>query len=386
MKRKLNTLLILLLTGVAVRAQIPSLCQSDESGLWGYCDPKDRTKVLIDHQFDVANDFYGDYAVVHKGPLWGIISQNGQEVIPIQYEEAYLCDDAADRALVRKNGQWAFFDFEHKPITRLYTIDEKYNPLGLDEPVAYFDKDELLEVSVDGKWGLIDFNGEVYVDLKYDFVRAQYGFDDELDAEGLVGMVAGLDGKYAIFNKSGEQVKGHANYKDFYGFWFEYAVLKKGKKILFVKMPEAKAYTEHPDKDARKNKLMYHANGRSGLLSSSGEVLVPFEYDYVQSEYGMPYAYIENDNLKGLVKFGGEVLLETNYNQIYVVCEDENWFKVNKNRKYAIFSIDESTGELKQITEFKYSYVSCKSTGVANVRIGSKKGIVDRSGKETWND
>ena len=104
--------------------------------------------------YDTVRDFNGDYAVVRKDSKSGVINKEGQEIIPLEYDE----------------------------------IDDYYGTLS---------KYGIVEAKKDGKFGYLDANGNVTSEFKYsdDIVRSYGPISKINDLDGSVIVLSGMIGE-----------------------------------------------------------------------------------------------------------------------------------------------------------------------------------------------
>lgn len=76
-------------------------------GKYGYYN-KENLKVEIEPIYDVAFDFYEDYAAVKKDDVAGFINLKGEEIFPFEFEETRSFDNG--RAWVKLNGKWGVIE------------------------------------------------------------------------------------------------------------------------------------------------------------------------------------------------------------------------------------------------------------------------------------
>ena len=124
----------------------------DWDGPFGYINQKGE--VVIPLKWDDAYDFSEDYAWVAQGKnSYGCINKDGQTIIPFEYEKGYNLSHYYQQggyvfseglAGVKKNGKWGFVDYSGN-IVIPFVYDEVFN---FSEGFAWVKKE--------GKWGLVD--------------------------------------------------------------------------------------------------------------------------------------------------------------------------------------------------------------------------------------
>lgn len=112
-------------------------------------------KVIIPAKYSAIQYLPNDLFLVQENSNWGVINKKGEAVIPIQFE--YLSTVSSNSLLAKRNGMFSIIDFKNKT---LQTIKKQY------EVVISYDID-LLAVSNNGKYGIINTNEQIIVPLKY---------------------------------------------------------------------------------------------------------------------------------------------------------------------------------------------------------------------------
>ena len=93
----------------------------DETG-YGYVDGEDRT--VIEPQFHWANDFHEGRAEVQLASgLMGLIDKQGRYVIEPRYRIVEF-DENEGTVHVCRDGKWALFDYEGRPLSDFVPLDE----------------------------------------------------------------------------------------------------------------------------------------------------------------------------------------------------------------------------------------------------------------------
>lgn len=88
----------------------------------------------------------------------GFINENGEEVIPLNYDECYTFAFWEEYAAVRKQGEWFYINAQGQRLGET-TFDE----------IGLFD-DGYAKVKKGGKWGVVDRNQEIVVPMQFEEV------------------------------------------------------------------------------------------------------------------------------------------------------------------------------------------------------------------------
>lgn len=184
----------------------------------------------------------------------------------------------------------------------------------------------------DGKWGVIDNNGNVIIDLNYD------------------EMVVVPDKSTDLFI-----VTYDTNYDD--GSYKTKVLDKTGKEILsgFEKVQAIENYNNN-EVWYESDILKYQKDGKCGLIDFSGKEIVPADYEKIYAIPGIQKSIIvEKDGLRGLVSNTlGEIIIEPDYAEITALTDtyDDGYLVKSKDSYYGIITADK-----KLVLECKYDKI-----------------------------
>lgn len=176
----------------------------NEKGKWGYVD--NSGKKAIDYLFDSAGNFNKGLALVKKGNSFGMIDQNGKEIIPIKYDliERHsehifrVADNGSIKDGVLMNEKYGFVDDSGKEL-----LKPEFEEIGIfNDGLAYVKKSD--------KYGYIDDRIQTVIPCKYNAIGA-------FNAKGYVWVCEGAKfkknstsefsgGKYGIFDRNGNVI------------------------------------------------------------------------------------------------------------------------------------------------------------------------------------
>ena len=124
---------------------------------WGFVRVEDE-EVVVECIYSEVMPFQdGIAAFLSNDGKWGFINKNGNEIIRAQYSNIYTFTNGM--ALVVKDDKYGAIDVNGKIVCPI----EYKNALGYSE--------ELCAVqSQNGKWGFVDKEGSIIIDLMYDGV------------------------------------------------------------------------------------------------------------------------------------------------------------------------------------------------------------------------
>jgi KWG leptospira repeat protein len=139
------------------------MIEKDGERLWGLVDNEGNE--VIAPQYEFIYHFTDNMPVVQIDQKLGIINSQGEVIIPIQYD--YVICFIDDLAAVKLNEKWGFFDKRGKQV-----VSFKYDDISMIEGEAGFAlggfSEGLAAVEQNGKWGFINKNGSEVIPFIYD--------------------------------------------------------------------------------------------------------------------------------------------------------------------------------------------------------------------------
>ncbi len=171
-------------------ANYPTLFPVEVNGKHGFIDS--QGKLRIEPQFDAAEPFNGDLALVSVDYRYGFINDRGEQIIPAEFFYAYPFHGGFARVshgesladskfgIINQEGGWVI-EPQYEAITNLqnnraaFMIDNQWgivNESGMvilprkhEEIKAY--SEEVAAYKNDGLWGFLDTNGEPFIQPTY---------------------------------------------------------------------------------------------------------------------------------------------------------------------------------------------------------------------------
>ena len=244
------------------------------------------------------------------------------------------------------------------------TLETKYEIENFEEAIrydgnAYFQDGAAFVLGLDGKWGVMDNRGQVILPFEYDYVRIERNFDnDHMEFAGVE-----KNGKVALADRNGNLLTGF-DFDAFYGYYLPYGMrlsspklaLKQGTKVVFYDPESKKTLQEAPEQEfGVEVKTVYYKN-KMGVISRTGEIILPVEYDAVYSTDGTSYSYksqvvsVGKNGKYGIWQYGKGMLLPMQYASAAAgYVNSKMYFLVTENGKYALLD-----PEGKNVTGFEY--------------------------------
>lgn len=231
-----------------------------------------------------------------KTGKFGFTDDQGEWVIQPQFEEGEDFIDY-DFAFVKKGGKWGVINRKGETVL----------PFEYDKP-SYADySDDLRHVSKNKKHGAVDLKaGKERIKCEYD---QKLQFIEEQFTETITPILVVKNGKAGLINQFGEEI-----------------------------IPCVYDRGEWPFNLTEMGKLRTNQNKKTGIIDRKGNVLVPFQYDYV--DHSMGYDTVLYDiRVKG--KYGlysvekKKEVVPAVYDQA-ISFEDSNYAIVSKKKKYGV--------------------------------------------------
>ncbi len=239
------------------------------------------------------------------------------------------------------------------------------NLVNLESPEEKAARKELVLVSLNGKYGFADENGNIVIPLKYDYAKDF--------SEGLA--LVKLNGKWGYIDKNGNEVTSlkYDYAKDFYeglaavklnGKWGY--IDKNGNEVTPLKYDYAEDFSEGPAR--------VRLNDKYGFIDKSGNEVIPLKYDYANS-FSEGLARVKLNNKCSFIDKSGNVVIPLKY-------DDANSF----NEGLALVKLNDKWGYIDktgyEVIPLKYVYAWDFSEGLAHVRSNYRCGFIDKNGNE----
>lgn len=266
------------------------------------------------------------YLTVFTNSKWGVINSKGEIVITPTYDNFIVIPDATKPVFICQKD----VDLDNKTFNsyainnkseKLYSNYEEVEPIQniYSNGTIYYEKD-LLIVKNNGKYGLINLNGDELLECTYDSI---------------------------------EPIKNIKN---------SYKIVKDGKVGLSDNSGNIIIDPEYKDIEALTDKyengyIVQDNNNKYGLINYNKKQVLECKYDKIFNVYGNNmYVVTENGKTK-LINQDGETILSTGFDEIEEI--DTN-ILIKKNDKYGVIEtsgntlIEPTYNELKYIFDGKY--------------------------------
>ena len=159
--------------------------QPDGKEMFGFIDKTGQ--VVVDFQYDWAQQFFEGLAIVYKAGKYGYVDADGRVAIPLQYEAADHFSEGL--AAVKVNGKWGFIDTQGRMV-----IPPQYLGRAWGSPMIF--SEGMAAVRTETGTGVIDRTGRLVIPPI---------FRSTEDFSGGLILAKGKSGD-VYFNKRGEVV------------------------------------------------------------------------------------------------------------------------------------------------------------------------------------
>ena len=262
------------------------------------------------------------YFTVYSNEKWGVIDNNGNTVIKPQYDEMIVIPNKDKPIFI-----YAYDINDETGEYKTKAINEKGEELftGYDkvEAIENYDskqniwfENNLLRISKDGQYGLIDFEGNTVLNCEYDEITALKGVTENL--------IVKKDGKVGLVNAKGQSII-KVVYNDI-------KVLEEGSKSEYIIVDET---------------------GKMGVISTSGTIILEPKYDEVKYVYSTETYAVKEEDEWNLVNKSAETVLE-GYDDFLHVKGDN--VIVEDSDKYGLVTLAGEEKIKAEYEEFKYAF------------------------------
>ncbi|MGE5411056.1 MAG: WG repeat-containing protein [Clostridiales bacterium] len=314
---------------------------------------------------------------IHTPNRYGVVSESGKVIIPFDYENIFPFHEGLAEATY--HGKSGYIDINNKVI-----IPFIYDENGYDkriEPDSYF-LDGVAQVRLKGKPGAINKAGNIIVPFIYDDItRCKNAF------------IVKMNGKYGLIDFNGNELceckydsivptsypnnsehvyNARINNKHYELDSFG-KVIFEGPEITKISPADLKYIDleKYEMSEVYSYGIKVRSGNKWGVINIKGDIIIPLEFDDITTDkYDMAYYIVVRNNKYGIFDCNSKKIIDTVYDKI-------NWlgryFSVLKNDKYALIN---SRGLFK--TEFEFDEI--KGAGYwVHFRKGNKWGAYSTS-------
>lgn len=267
------------------------MCVSEDDQNFYFISSKGEK--AFDRVFNNYDSFVNGIALMKENDFYGAINEKGKTVIPFKYKKIKRKDD---NIFAQSDNKLAIYDILGKLIKEVQLA--KYSNFDDDFYFVKFEKN--------GKFGLIDFNGNIVVEAKYDDIEK---FEDRLITK------VRLNDKYGVIDR-------------------------KGNVLLPVK------YENFPIHIYKKT-FIHEENEQFGLLRYDGKISIPLQYENLEWFKFQEYLVATKDDKEGLIDINNKQILPFEFDDIkkIKIYHDElvpinDYFECTKNNTKGILDVN----------------------------------------------
>jgi WG containing repeat len=309
-------LFFLLLVSPILCISQKALLPDQKDSLWGYVNMDDQS-LVISHQYNFAEPFNKEgYARVRKNRYWGMLDENGKEVLGLQYDSLrwlplyYISKDAKPLLINRLDGKYGIMDQQLKqclpnhydeivllPLEYITGVQSIIRQTIPSERVLYF------KVRKGKDWGLVDEQNKELLPLVYQSIATIPHTPLEL------GQIVSMSDSTIVYRESA--TSGRCGF-DFYSppsvrdlFIVEKdgvtQIINKAGKTLHRTDKHASPILYTADyKEVNYWFLVFKENNKFGAINKKGKTILPFEYDQITHLYNDFFKVAKNDTAAGI--------------------------------------------------------------------------------------
>ncbi len=283
------------------------------------------------------------YYASYKDEKWGVIDSSGKDIIVPSYMEMIVVPNhQKDVFVITYDANYETGEYKTKVVNsenkELFTEYDKVeaiaNIYGTNQLVY---ETNLLKVQKDGKYGVINLDGTVVVETKYDSIEALQGTKEIFKVT--------LAGNYGIVNNIGTE-------------------------IIVPAYVDIEIFDEE-----NKSYLVKNGENKYGVIDINGDIILPVKYEKIEKDDSISHFIVTEAGIEKLVTPDQITILETGYDSLEEVVSSNTKVIYEVSDKYGIMDI---SGNI--IIEPKYEYLEEINTDIFMVKENGKSGVIDISG------
>lgn len=219
------------------------------------------------------------------------------------------------------------------------------------------------KIKLNGLFGFADSNGKEIIAAKYDDV-------DDTNQE-LIKVK--LNNKYGYLNYVGEIIIP-ISFDETWSFSGYVKVVLNGK-IRFINKYGRDHYQNLGDFSEGLARAASYMTGKYGFVNTSGEVIIPLQFDFAASEgFSEGLAEVRISDKDGFINKSGEIVIPTIYDDVFGFHEGLARVRIKDKSGYI-----NKSGEI--IIPIKFYSALSFSNGMAKVIYNGKEFYIDKNGK-----
>lgn len=296
-------------------------------------------KNVLKERKEIIKDY--EYFPLYSQNKWGVINQEGEEIIQPSYEEMIVIPDKMKDVFIcmydinEETGEYKTKAINNRNESILTGYEQIEALDNIDENGNVWYEQNVLRVKKNGKYGLIDLNGKELLPIEYDEITVLEGIENSLiiKKDGKVGLVN--DTGSIIINVNYKEIKKLGNtYKN------GYITINEQSKYGLVSATKKQILENRYDEILPiylKEYCLIKENGKQKLIDSKGETVIENGFDNITSTTANGIIFIK-DNLYGEMNLSGEVIIEAKYQDLKEA--NDGIYIAKQNDRYGIINND----------------------------------------------
>lgn len=328
----------------------------DKSGKYAVCQ---GGKALSGYDYKGIDAKHRNLVVAETDTGWIALDAKIKSHYDWSFDEIHDSDVHPEAFIVRKDKRWGILSLDGSMNVPPSIMKNPDGMFDFDGP-SFAELNRSYAVQRGGKWGVINQKNETNVECRYDNA---YMIDDfAIEQHGLsVHAVVQDGGTWRFLNEKWEEHKT-AQFEKWVGVHGEVAfVIKEGKVWqLDLKTFDTQANLYFGEYD--EYQIVKSEDGKTGVVSKQGEMLMPFDFDWVveEGEDDNPFLVAAKGGKDGIYDLNGKNLVPHNYEGL-MYLETKNkvkYFSVGAEGEAALASWSEDSGKMVILSERIYQQVS----------------------------
>jgi len=328
---------------------------------------KEREKVTKDYE----------YFALYAQNKWGVINQDGEEVIIPSYQEMIVIPNKEKDVFIctyninEQTGTYQTKAINSKNEEILTGYDQIEVLQNIDENDNVWYEENILRTKKANKYGLIDLNGKELLPAEYDEITVLEGIKNSIliKKDGKVGLAN--DNGSIIAEVNCKEIKKLGNtYKD------GYITIDENGKCGVTSTTKKQILENKYDEISQiylKEYFLVKEEGKQKVIDSKGNTIIEEGFDEIKSATSNGIIFVK-DNLYGEIDKLGQITIEPKYQELR---EAKNGIYIAKqNDKYGI--IDQN-----QIEKLPFEYLGITYNEDANLYLAEdseyKTSVIDNS-------
>lgn len=323
-----------------------------------------KGEVIVEAKYNMASDFYNEYANIIKDSIYGYIDKKGKETLFNNYDETFFY--YGNTGVAKKNGRYGLINRKGDSLTSFIygNIDNfgfNYFKISLGK-----NKQQILNNK-----GEIVFNKDLRYIIRSHYINSDsiFIFQEETNAKKLKGLV---NIKGQVISKPKYQEIYFINDKKFY-------VVKKNDKYGFIDKKGNEIIPSEYKKvsfNINNNLIAVKKKDKWGYVNRENKEVIPFIYDEAHAFLG-GLAFVKKGKFYGCIDKNNKIKVDFNLEKTKYPFFTNKLALYKKGDKFGFIN---KRGKIK--IEPKYDKAFPFVNGLAYVELNGKVGFINKKGEE----